>query len=96
LQGCFLYGVRFGRTTKYVLIDIDRGSRYHPAADPQALRRIQDALELLGLPSCLMLTSSYSGGLHLYFPFDEAQVSWEIALGVTTLLGVNHRFGHSG
>ena len=86
LQGGFLYGVRFGRTTKYVLIDIDRGSRYHPAADPYALRRIQDALEPLGLPSCITLTSSYSGGLHLYFPFDQPQVSWEIALGVTTLL----------
>ncbi|WP_017302648.1 hypothetical protein [Nodosilinea nodulosa] len=86
LQGGFLYGVRFGRTTKYMLIDIDRGSRYHPAADPQALRRIQHALEPLGLPSCIMLTSSYSGGLHLYFPFDQPQVSWEIALGITTLL----------
>ncbi len=86
LQGGFLYGVRFGRTTQYVLIDIDHGSRYHPAADPQALRRIQDALEPLGLPSSILLTSSYSGGLHLYFPFDQPQVSWEIALGVTTLL----------
>lgn len=86
LQGGFLYGVRFGRTTKYVLIDIDRGSRYHPAADSQALRRIKHALEPLGLPSCLIITSSYSGGLHLYFPFDQPQVSWEIALGVTTLL----------
>jgi hypothetical protein len=85
LQGGLLYGVRFGRTTKYVLIDIDRGSRYHPASDSQALRRIQDALEPLGLPSCIILTSSYSGGLHLYFPFDQPQVSWEIALGVTTL-----------
>ena len=86
LQGGLLYGVRFGSTTKYVLIDIDRGSRYHPAADSQALRRIQDALEPLGLPSCIVLTSSYSGGLHLYFPFDQPQVSWEIALGVTALL----------
>ncbi|WOD37144.1 hypothetical protein [Nodosilinea sp. E11] len=86
VQGGFLYGVRFGRTTKYVLIDIDQGSRYHPAADPQALRRIQNALEPLGLPSCIMVTSSYSGGLHLYFPFNQPQVSWEIALGVTTLL----------
>lgn len=86
LQGGLLYGVRFGRTTKYVLIDIDQGSRYHPGSDSQSLRRIQDALEPLGLPSCIMLTSSYSGGLHLYFPFDQPQVSWEIALGVTTLL----------
>jgi hypothetical protein len=86
LQGGLLYGVRFGRTTKYVLIDIDRGSRYHPASDPQGLRRIQDALEPLGLPSCITITSSYSGGLHLYFPFDQPQVSWEIALGITTLL----------
>lgn len=86
LQGGFLYGVRFNSTTRYILLDIDKGSRYHPSADPQALRRIQDALEPLGLSSCLIITSSYSGGLHLYFPFEEPQKSWEIALGVTTLL----------
>lgn len=86
LQGGLLYGVRFNSTTRYILLDIDKGSRYHPSADPQALRRIQDALEPLGLPSCLIITSSYSGGLHLYFPFEESQKSWEIALGVTTLL----------
>nr|WP_199294938.1 hypothetical protein [Leptolyngbya sp. FACHB-60] len=86
LQGGCLYGVRFSATTKYILLDIDRGSRYHPASDPLALRRIQDALEPLGLPSCITITSSYSGGLHLYFPFEEAQKSWEIALCVTTVL----------
>lgn len=86
LQGSYLYGVRFSSTTKYILLDIDRGSRYHPASDPQALQRIHDALEPLGLPSCITITSSYSGGLHLYFPFEVAQKSWEIALCVTTLL----------
>ncbi|MEP0949722.1 MULTISPECIES: hypothetical protein [Cyanophyceae] len=86
LQGGYLYGVRFNATTKYILLDIDRGSRYHPASDPLALRRIQDALEPLGLPSCITITSSYSGGLHIYFPFEEAQKSWEIALCVTTVL----------
>ncbi len=44
------------------------------------------ALEPLGLVSYLICTSSYSGGLHLYFPFPHAQSSWQFAIAVTTLL----------
>lgn len=31
-------------------------------------------------------TSSYSGGLHLYFPFPKAHSSWQLAIAVATLL----------
>jgi hypothetical protein len=85
-QGGYLYGVRFGSQTHYCLLDIDRTSRFHPQNDPQAIARITALLEPLGLVSPLVCTSSYSGGLHLYFPFSQPQSSWELAIAVATLL----------
>ncbi|MEA5466971.1 hypothetical protein [Leptothoe sp. PORK10 BA2] len=86
VQGAYLYGVRPGSTTYYGLLDIDRGSPYHPQRDPLALTRISEALEPLGLVTCLKLTSSDSMGLHIYFPFAEEVPSWQLALAVATLL----------
>ncbi len=85
-QGSNLYGVRFGAQTNYCLIDIDAGSNYHPKRDPFAIARIAAALEPLGLVSYVACTSSYSSGLHLYFPFQQAQSSWQLAIAVACSL----------
>ncbi len=85
-QGAALYGVRFGAQTNYCLLDVDKGSSYHPARDPFAIARMVSALEPLGFVTHIACTSSYSGGLHLYFPFDTAQSSWKLAIAVTVLL----------
>lgn len=82
LEGKRLYGVRFGVETRYIVIDIDRGSPYHPAQDNFALKRLQDALEPLGLVAHLTVCSSDSGGLHLYFPFEQPVPCWQIAAAV--------------
>jgi hypothetical protein len=85
-QGSYLYGVRFGPETNYAVLDIDAGSPYHPSKDAQAIDRLLTALEPLGFVSHLVVQSSYSGGLHLYFPFETAQVSWKLALAISSLL----------
>lgn len=85
-QSASLYGVRFGAETNYCLLDIDAGSLYHPKHDPFAIARIASALEPLGLAGYLACTSSYSGGLHLYFPFQQAQSSWQLAIALACLL----------
>lgn len=85
-QGAYLYGVRFGAETNYALLDIDIGSLYHPRTDPLAISRIVGALEPLGLVSYIACTSSYSGGLHLYFPFQQPQSSWQLAIALACLL----------
>ena len=85
-QGAYLYGVRFGQRTRYLLLDIDAQSRYHPAQDPLAIRRMIAALEPLDLVAWVAITSSDSGGLHLYLPFEEEQDSWAIAQAASTLL----------
>lgn len=86
LQGGSLFGVRFGAETCYCLLDVDIGSRYHPRQDTFALALIQAALEPLGLCASVVCTSSHSGGLHLYFPFTQAQPSWRLASAIETLL----------
>ena len=85
-QGSYLYGVRFGKLTHYCMLDIDIDSAYHPRQDPFAFQRMQEALEPLGLVRSIICTSSYSKGIHLYFPFEEEKFSWKIAAAVTTLL----------
>lgn len=74
-----LLGVRFGSETCYLMLDIDRGSPYHPRRDPLALGRIKAALESLDLVDCVIVSSSYSGGIHVYFPWFGALPSWQIA-----------------
>ncbi|XHX79476.1 MAG: hypothetical protein RBJ76_05970 [Stenomitos frigidus ULC029] len=85
-QGAYLYGVRFGAETQYCLLDIDAGSIYHPKRDPFAISRILAALEPLGLVSMIACTSSYSGGIHLYFPFKQSQKTWELSLALQAVL----------
>ena len=85
-QGKDLYGVRSGQSTNYLLIDIDSDSPYHPQQDLQAIPRLLGALEPLELVTHIACTSSYSGGLHLYFPFKEAQNAYQLADAITTLL----------
>lgn len=85
-QSTYLYGIRFGAETSYCLLDIDVASPYHPKQDPFAISRIIAALEPIGLVRHVACTSSYSGGLHLYFPFTKAQSSWQLAIVLATLL----------
>jgi hypothetical protein len=81
-----LFGVRFGKQTCYCLLDIDITSAYHPDRDPFAIANLVAALEPLGLVSSVVCTSSHSNGIHLYFPFQQPQSSWEVAMAVSTLL----------
>jgi hypothetical protein len=67
-------GVRFGATTSYGLIDIDRGSTYWGKLDP-----VLAALESLGLVRPVLVQSSASGGIHIYFSFPDPVGSFDLA-----------------
>ncbi len=61
-----LLGVSFGSTTKYFMLDIDKGSQYHPANDITALPKLRQLLEQVGVVRTDLIRSSHSGGIHLY------------------------------
>ncbi|HEY9698966.1 MAG TPA: hypothetical protein V6D10_17005 [Trichocoleus sp.] len=87
IQSAYLFGVRFGSQTQYCVLDIDTNSPYHPRQDPLAIDRIVAALEAIGLVAYVACTSSDSGGIHLYFPFQETQSSWVLAAATSVILG---------
>lgn len=60
------------------MVDIDITSQYHPLADGPDV--ILEALEGIGLCEPVIIRSSRSGGLHLYFPLSESESSWQVAL----------------
>ncbi len=74
-----IIGLRFGETTHYCLLDVDRGSCYHPANDEAAFKSVLAALEKIGLCRPLVVRSSDSDGLHIYYFFDEPQPTFNLA-----------------
>jgi hypothetical protein len=77
-----LIGVRFGVNTAYGMLDIDKNSPYHPQQNEKQFRGILQALEDIGLVRPLILQSSFSEGLHIYYPLPETVSSFALACGI--------------
>lgn len=75
-------GLRFASQTWYGLIDLDVGSSYHPSHNAAAYQRILKTLRKLGIERTLTITSSNSGGLHIYFFLPAAVHSYSLAAGM--------------
>ena len=74
-----LIGVSFDNKTHYCLLDLDRLSQYYPDLDETSLDLILASLEAIGLVRPLLLRSSHSGGLHIYYPLPEPVSTWKLA-----------------
>ena len=77
-----LLGLRFGKETRYVLLDIDRGSRYHFLNDPSQFKFILEILEGIGLCRALVVQSSDSGGIHIYCFLPEPMPTFKLACAI--------------
>ncbi|MGB3298509.1 MAG: hypothetical protein WBA76_09595, partial [Phormidesmis sp.] len=73
----YIIGKRFGQLTRYLMIDIDIHSAFHP--DNGGFQPILAVMESLGLCRYLIVRSSTSGGIHLYFPLLEPVNAWQLA-----------------
>ena len=74
-----IIGVRFGSETNRLVLDIDAGSQYHPANDEQSYKKVLGVMEGIGLVGYILMQSSNSTGLHLYFPLPEPVNSFNLA-----------------
>ena len=74
-----IIGVRFCTETNRLVIDLDLGSQYHPANDEQGYKKILGVMEGIGLAGYILMQSSNSTGLHLYFPLPEFVNSFNLA-----------------
>jgi hypothetical protein len=77
-----IIGVRFGKETSYLMLDIDAGSQYHPQHNEQALTTIRASMESIGLVRHIAIQSSASQGLHLYFPLPYSINTFKLACAV--------------
>ncbi|PZD70448.1 hypothetical protein C1752_12231 [Acaryochloris thomasi RCC1774] len=75
-----LVGIRPNAQSRWLVIDIDHHSLYHPSHNPQWLPRIQEMLEDIGICRTLLCQSSFSGGLHLYLPLPQPVSSYWLSI----------------
>jgi hypothetical protein len=78
-------GARFGKFTRFGVLDIDAGSKHHSKAE---LRRLVAAIADAGLMPPSIYRSSSSGGYHLYLFFDEPISSVELRRELYKLLSL--------
>lgn len=74
-----LVGVRFGQYTQYAMVDLDRWSASHPYTNEEAYRRVKWALEDIGLIEAVIVRSSESEGLHLFYFLSEKVPTFKLA-----------------
>jgi len=72
-----ILGKRFGKLTNYLMIDVDINSPFHPRN--MGLKPIFSAMESIGLCRYLVVRSSDSGGLHIYFPLAQPVSAYGLA-----------------
>ncbi len=77
-----LVGVSFKDLVRYIMLDIDRGSACHPDNDPAKYYKLLRVLRDIGLNSPVVIRSSWSEGLHVYYPLPKAVSSFGLACAV--------------
>lgn len=83
----WLVAVRPSSTTMYIVVDIDFQSRYHPDNQPYAIQSILQCFEEdLGLCAPILIRSSDSGGIHIWYWFHEPQNAYHLADATRTVL----------
>jgi hypothetical protein len=75
-----LIGLSFGSSAHYALIDIDRGSPYHPHNNEAAFKDLLGAYEDVGFNDHLIVQSSWSEGIHIYFPLPRSVPTHKLAV----------------
>ena len=75
-------GVGFKELSRYLSLDLDRHSEFHPQNNPEKFERLLAILRSIGLRSAVMIRSSWSEGLHVYYPFSKPISSFGVACAV--------------
>ena len=69
-----IYGLRWSDQTRFAVLDVDAGGKYH---DAQELKKLLEILSGVGLTATLY-QSSESGGWHVYLFFSQWETSNEV------------------
>ena len=86
-----------GSVVNYCLIDLDSLGNVHPAEYPETFQKLLDTFEESGLVSPVLVQSSYSKGLHIYFALSEAVNTFNLACLIKRVVeraGIKAEDGH--
>ncbi len=81
-----LLGLCIGKYSRYLMGDIDIRSKNHPNNNPERYEGILKAMEEIGLCRPIVVRSSDSGGLHVYWYLPYAVHSFSLALAAKRAL----------
>ena len=63
----------------WACIDIDAVGKYHPNKNLKGVDQIKQAMADIGLVEALEFQSSFSRGIHLFYPLSSAVKIWDLA-----------------
>ena len=87
----YLLGVGFGANSGRIMFDVDRYSVNHPSIDPRAFKRLLTTLDRIGLKNPVIIRSSNSGGIHIYY-FLKRDVNTFRLASLASVALINNRF----
>lgn len=82
----YFIGARCGKVSKFVVLDIDAGSKYH---NEEGFAQIAALLEQAGIEGFSLYRSSHSGGWHIYIFFDAPVSTRDLYRQFHNLLTLN-------
>jgi hypothetical protein len=82
----YILGCRAGKASRFAVIDIDAGSKYHNA---KQLHKLLSALSEAGISRTSIYRSSDSDGWHVYIFFDEPVSSRDLQRTLFSLFSLN-------
>jgi len=82
----YFIGARCGKVSKFVVLDIDAGSKYH---NEEGFSKIATLLEQAGIEGFNLYRSSHSGGWHIYIFFDAPVSTRDLYRQFHNLLTLN-------
>ena len=79
--------IRPNKTTKWLVLDIDQHrSPHHPDRGEGSFEPLLERCRLMGLNRPLQIRSSFSGGIHLWFPLSQPVKTFDAALSMKRAL----------
>ena len=82
-------GLRFASSTKFGCLDLDKNSSNNPLVNPKRYRKLLKSLRKIGISRTILIRSSNSRGVHVFFFLPEEINSFDLACALFRVLSEN-------
>ena len=82
-------GLRFASSTKFGCLDLDKNSKNNPLVNPKRYRSLLKSLKKIGIKKTILIRSSNSRGVHVFFFLPDEINSFDLACALFKVLSEN-------